>query len=130
MRTLSVLAAFLTLGFGLACGGGGGSSFKSPSFFSFHHGGDRYKFSSDTKVVWKWKNMSGPPMNGEWSRSGDEIVINWEEADNNFTRVSKLKQISECEMAQYYRKNNEGKEYTEDSELFVKQVPECTGRRR
>ncbi len=138
MRLLTASTALFSVALMLACGGGGGgggvgaaSTYESPAFHTYEYKGDRWKFANDTKVVWTWKNMSGSAVEGKWTRDGDEILIDWDpNATNNSTRHSKIKQISDCEMAQWYREFADGKVKDSDSQLYVKQVPECTGRRR
>jgi hypothetical protein len=121
----------------LACGGAGGPSVDeaasvvevpshgSVAFTKWRGGTTTYKFKTDKTVQMTWKNMSGSAVQGTYTHSGDEVHIVLEPADNTGKREAKLRQLSECAMAQYWWLDSDGKVHDDDSTMYERKEPKC-----
>ena len=128
--------------FGLACGGGAGdvagaggasepaaaaSKYNDPSFQVYKAGRTSLKFNNDTKATTWWSNMSCKKVEGTWSRNGEEIAITWNDVENCMTWDEvKIRQLSDCSMAQYWMKDpTTGEEKDDDPWMFERTEPKC-----
>ncbi|MCO4745538.1 MAG: hypothetical protein KC912_12170 [Proteobacteria bacterium] len=127
-RLFSVAAATSVLAVSLACGGASGPAepaFGTVAFQTYNGGRTRIKFQNDTNVKITWRNMSGSAVEGTWTQDGDEVVLDWGEPTNTATRISKMRQLDDCQLVQYYRLDDEGVEHADDSKMFIKDDDRC-----
>jgi hypothetical protein len=133
--------------FSLACGGGEGaaadaataapaaeaapaapaSKYNDPSFQTYKYNRTTIKFNTDAKASTWWANMSCSTVEGTWSRDGDVITITWNDVENCMTwDEAKLKQVSDCSMAQYWMKDpTTGEVKDNDSWMYERTEPKC-----
>lgn len=123
-----------TVALALACGGGGGASgpaapaapaFGTVAYQTYNGGSTRIKFSNETKAKITWRNMSGPAVEATYTQDGDQVVIEWGTPDNTTSRTTKMKQLDECQLVQYYRLDKEGVAHEDDSKMFIKDDDRC-----
>lgn len=124
MRPKTILAATLgvTALFALACGGG--SQYGSVELQTYEAGRTRLVFNLGGRVKRTWRNMSGEPVVGEWTQSGEEVEIQWPGAENYAGVVSKFKQTGPCSLTQYFVELKDGK-ILDDPLVFQRTKPVC-----
>lgn len=113
----------LAVGFVLACGGGG-SKYGSVELQTYQAGRTKLVFNMGGRVKRTWRNMSGEPVVGEWSQSGEEVEIHWPAVDNFTGKVAKLKQTGPCSLTMFWSEDVEGKIW-DDPQVFERTKPVC-----
>ena len=110
----------------LACGGagGGGGKYGSVELKTYVDGRTRLAFRPGGVVIRKWANMSGGPVQGQYTQSGEEIEIHWEDSPNYGGRHEKLKQMGPCSIVMYYLKNKDG-EIADWTKSYEQKEPRC-----
>ena len=120
---------FTTLVFGLACAGIGGSSqseFGAVEFQTYKHRRQYLKFKTATNVEKWWANMVGKPPQGTYVQRGTQITITWDpEFTNHTAREVKLRQLSDCSLAEYWWKDKDGVVHEDDSDMWERSKPKC-----
>ena len=71
-RTVSAVCGVLV---SLFAGCTSKGDFGDVAFATYQSGGTRVVFTTDSNAVVTWRNMSGAPVNGTWSKKGNEITL-------------------------------------------------------
>ena len=121
-KGMRAASAAVVLGLVLACGGG--SKFGSVELQTYKAGRSKLVFNMGGRVKRTWANMSGDPVVGEYTQSGEEIEIHWPKVDNFTGRVTKLKQTGPCAITQYYSEGQDGS-VDDDPRVFERTKPLC-----
>jgi hypothetical protein len=133
----------VTVAWALACGGNGGrgarsgrddepvaaaaSAYGQVAYQTYEDDGTSIKFNSDTRVTTWWRNMSCDTVEGTYTQEGDQISIVFKDPENCMDWDEyKLKQMSDCSMANYWRKNpTNGQIEEDDAWIFQRSEPKC-----
>ncbi len=136
MNRLRALGMSL-LAFSLAgCGGGDGAaesaagpaaaSFGDVSFTTYSYKRSRLIFTSDSKAKKTWANMAGPPVVGTYTKSGNEIEVQWDPAADHYGSLSeKFRQMGPCSMARYVWVGKDGVAHDDSPQVFERTEPKC-----
>lgn len=100
--------------------------FGDVAFATYQSGGTRIVFTTDTKAVVTWRNMSGDAVNGSWTKKGNEIEISWDPAAKNHGSASeKLRQTGPCSMTRYSRVDLKGEVVEGSPMVYERTQPRC-----
>ena len=122
--TLLVVTATLAL----ACGGAGGPAAPAHgtvAYQTYNGGSTRIKFSNESNAKITWRNMSGSAVEATYVQDGDQVIIEWGNPDNTTARTTKMKQLDDCQLVQFYRLDDKGEVHEDDSKMFVKDDDRC-----
>jgi hypothetical protein len=135
-------AGLLSMVFALAaCGGGGGPAEPAPTsatpastgagfgdvaFSTYEAEKFRIVFTTDTKAKKTWANMSGPAVEGTYTKNGNEIVVQWDPAaDHHGSLSEKFRQMGPCSLARYERVDRQGVTHDDAPQIYQRTKPLC-----
>ncbi|MEO8028854.1 MAG: hypothetical protein ABI823_20405 [Bryobacteraceae bacterium] len=123
----AALLAMLTVA---ACGTNGpqagAGSFGDVAFSTYEFETFRVVFTTDSKAVKTWRNMSGPPVNGTYVKKGNEIEVAWDpKADHHGSLSEKFRQMGPCSIARYERVDKKGVAIDGSPQVYQRTKPRC-----
>ncbi len=110
------------------CGGNDAESegFGDVAFTTYQVDRTKIVFTTDSKARKTWANMSGPAIDGSYTKDGNEIEIQWDpKASHHGSTSEKFRQMGPCSLARYERVDMEGVVHDDRPEIYQRAKPVC-----
>ena len=100
--------------------------FGDVAFKTYESGRTRIVFTTDAKAKVTWGNMTGNAVIGTYVKTGNDIVMTWDPAADNYGSLSeKFRQMGPCSMARYERVDKKGGVHDDSPMIYQQKKPRC-----